>query len=66
MIGEFSGAGPDIGVEHNRAEQPGGPSPEMRRQMEAAKQRLTKYHTVYRQPELGGPPSGPVSQSEEP
>lgn len=65
MVGKDSGAGSDVGVEQRPAEQPGGPSPEMRRQMEAARQRLTKSQTVYGQPELGGPPPNAVNRSEE-
>lgn len=64
MVGKIPGLGVD--GEQRPAEQPGGPSPEMQRQMEAARRRLAKYHTVYGQPELGGPPQGPVSRSEEP
>lgn len=66
MIGKIFGSDPHTGVEQHSREQSGGPSPEMRRQMEAARQRLAKYHTVYERPELGGPPTSAVRRSEEP
>lgn len=45
MVGKVPGLNRDE-EQCRPAEQPGSPSPEMRRQMEAARQRLTKSHTV--------------------
>lgn len=65
MVGEDSASESRLGARTDEAEQPAGPSPEMRRQMEAARQRMNKSHAVYARPELGGPPSSAVSRSEE-
>ena len=64
MVGEDSASESHLGARNNEAEQTEGPSPEMRRQMEAARARMNKSHAVYARPELGAPATA-VSRPEE-
>lgn len=65
MVGEDSASESRLGARLNETEEPSGPSSEMRKQMEAARQRMAKSQVVYARPELGGPPKSAITGTEE-